>query len=102
MSASEYDLRQYGRMRDTILAYREGRLSLRGLIADLEALLGALENPSREWEAAARHEWGGLEEVYSYRVQEGQSPVLDDQDRRILGEKLDALQALLGEMDVPL
>jgi hypothetical protein len=62
---TDYDRRQYQRMRGIIAAYEQGRHSFHNLIADLESLARTLETVPQDWHQAFTREWETLERVHA-------------------------------------
>ncbi len=59
----DYDARQFLRMRDSLRLFKQGELPLRELIANVGALIAALEHASPEVKRSLQSGWWILEEV---------------------------------------
>lgn len=62
---TNHDLRQYRHMAERLAQFDSEEIGLGPLIADLEALLEALEEPDLSWKARVRTQWEILEEIYA-------------------------------------
>ncbi len=63
-----YNIRQYNRMLQAISDYENQHLTLNSLIANLEGLVGALQEVPVEWTDLFRQKWGLLDDVYAEMV----------------------------------
>lgn len=67
---SDYDRRQYERMRTAISDYEAKGTTFATLVRTIDALIGALEKvPSSDRDDLLR-EWGALEEIYALSLDE--------------------------------
>ena len=99
----EYDGRQHQLMTTQLQQYEEGKLGLALLIANLKALLGALESPDESWRDSFRSEWGTLEAVYAMAlfrkeqslVPDVQTTINDPSNRALIDEAIRNMRRLL-------
>lgn len=80
-------------MKDLLAKFKRGDLSLRALIADLEAILGILE--SEELSVRLRDKWGSLEGIYSVALVLRGGTFDRDSDRALSA----ATDGLVGAID---
>jgi len=91
---SDREQRQYALMQQRIEGFRDGRLSIGTVIADLEGLVSALEAP-QEWKDSFIEEWSVLEIAYALALDRQQPlPTAGDHD---IAAALDALELLIAE-----
>ena len=74
-------------------AFREGRLAIGPVIADLEGLVYALEETPQDWKDQFMEEWAVLEIAYAVAL-DRRTPLPDAQDHDV-ASALDAMEALL-------
>ncbi|HBE32357.1 MAG TPA: hypothetical protein DD990_13765 [Cyanobacteria bacterium UBA11368] len=89
-----YNQRQYQRIIEAIEAYEHKRIRLAQLISDLEALVESLENISYEWRSLLLSQWGMLEDVYAYTLDEGRTD-LEEEDISLISQALAELKELV-------
>lgn len=89
-----YDCRQYQRMLDSVDAFQEGSLSLRSVIDNLEGLLGQLNSVNPDWRRAFEHEWGKLEDVYAFALDQGSG--IDAEGKGLIAEALERIKSLVS------
>lgn len=98
---TDYDRRQFEEMVKRIERYRQGSLPFGKLIADLEALLCALESTDDAWKRAFQKEWSKLELLYADALDRGQA-ALSAEAANIAAEAVENLWKLTNECLVPL
>ena len=91
----EYDQRQYRLMKQRILNYERGEITLNTLIVDLEVLLGVLHMDDEEWKQSFRSAWWILEEVYAVAL-DRERDTLSLEDRELIKKSIDKLRQLLA------
>lgn len=84
-------------MNERLRTYEDGRLSLRGLVADLEFLLGALEALDDTARQELRDLWGVLEEVYSVSLADRERKV-DQQGEALVRATVASLRERVGRL----
>lgn len=92
---SERERRQLDLMRDRLVRYRKGELRLPALIADLDALIDALEEADPSWRRTLRERWAVFEEVYAVSLDRG-ATALDEEGQRLVQKAVDDLLQLLA------
>ena len=94
MDMSEYDWRQYHRMRRKIADFEQGDISIGHLIADLKGLMAALERSDADWIEGFHDQWASLEESYATAlVKKLALPAASDQ---LVRHALTAMRRLLA------
>jgi hypothetical protein len=100
---SDYDNRQYRLIAERIVQYEKASFGLKHLIADLDALLCALQQADGNWKAAFQKQWSVLEEVYEVALDRGKG--LNKDNTKLIDSALDSMRRLLkqvhAEHDVP-
>ena len=92
---SDREQRQLALMQQRIDGFRAGRLSIGRVIADLEGLVSALEETTREWKHSFIEQWGVLETAYAVALdRQERLPDAGDSD---IAAALDGLDALIAE-----
>ena len=92
---SDRERRQFELMQQRIDALRRGESPVGPVIADLEALVGALEETPGEWRDSFVEQWSVLETAYAVALDQQQPlPTAADHD---VAAALDALDALIAE-----
>lgn len=91
-----YDARQINIMKEKISLFKEGKLNIRYLIDDLEALLGCLKTVDDLWKQKFLSEWWQLEETYAVAINENKKH-LDNQDEEVVRQALDKIDMLILE-----
>ncbi|HEV8581815.1 MAG TPA: hypothetical protein VGX68_22325 [Thermoanaerobaculia bacterium] len=91
----DYDLRQYGLMRDRLEAYEAGTISLHKLIEDLRDLLEALEHVSPAWRQDFRKNWWTLEQIYAAAIDREQLEGLTAESHLLIAETIYSLHELV-------
>lgn len=93
--ASDRDQRGYELMQQRIESFRDGRLSIGSIIADLEGLVHALEVTPQVWKDSFVEEWSVLEIAYAVVLDRNQAlPEARDHD---IAAALDSMDALVRE-----
>lgn len=64
------------------------------LVAELEALAGALRGPTRSWQEEFWPTWGVLEDVLAVMLNEGRAKP-NRLDRELIGKSVDRLTSLV-------
>jgi hypothetical protein len=94
MDVSDYDWRQYHRIRQKIAGFEQGDIPIHHFIADLKGLMAAMEKPDADWIQAFHDQWACLEENYATSlVKKLPSPTASDQ---IVRHALTAMTRLLA------
>lgn len=91
------DKRQLKRMYLRLEYFHSGKIQIRKLIDDLDALVGNLENVSEEWRKKFTSFWADLEIVYANALYEEKSK-FDDQDVMRIEKSLKNLHSLLESL----
>jgi len=92
---SDREQRQYALMQQRIQGFRDGRLSISTVIADLEGLVSELDEAPQEWKDSFIAEWGVLEIAYAVALDREQPlPTAGDDG---IAAALDALELLIAE-----
>jgi hypothetical protein len=91
---SEFDDRQYLAMRERIEGFDRGTLTLRRLIADLDALLESLQEVDENWKSSFQQQWGTLEDVYAVSLDK-RSGQLTANDRQLIAQAAEKMRQLL-------
>ncbi len=91
---SDHDKRQLKRMYLRLDYFYNRKIQIRKLIDDLNALVGNLENISKEWIDKFISYWAELEIVYSNALYETKSS-FNEQDSQRIEESLKNLNSLL-------
>jgi hypothetical protein len=91
---SEREERQLDLMREQLERYRNGEIRLPKLIADLDALIDALEEADPAWRRSLRERWAVFEEVYAVSLDRGVTE-LDEEGRGLVRRAVDDLLQLL-------
>lgn len=94
---NDRDKRQLKRMYLRLEYFREGKIEIRKLIDDLDALLWNLEGVTTEWRAKFISCWADLEIVYSNALYEKKSK-FNDQDIQRIEDSLSNLGGLLNSL----
>lgn len=88
------DIRQYQLMKDYILMFENGRLTLDELIKDLYGLIQSLHAPEEEWKETFQSEWWTLEQVYAAALDRGEK-VLNTESQDLVYETIENMKSLL-------
>ena len=89
-----YNQRQYERMLTRIDLNRSGQISVPKLIADIEALIWALESVPDEWRSTLLASWAALVHANANALYEnGNAP--NEQERRRISEALNGLERVI-------
>lgn len=91
----EYNQRQYKRMIALIEDYKKGRIGIRQLISDLEALIGVLENVTKNKRDLLLSHWGILEDVYAVALDKEMTE-LDENSQKLVADGLSMLQKVIN------
>lgn len=97
---SEFDAYQLRKMKLQLAAFRDGELSLAGLIGDVDFLLNAMEAIPTEWKQRVHEFVVTLEEVYAVALDLGHTEV-DEQGQRFVAEAIEGIQHCLEEIKIP-
>lgn len=88
MNISEYDERQISLMKEMLILFESGKISLKKMIYNLEGLLFCLQSVDVEWKNVFHEHWFVLEQIYAVALFRNESIAQDDPDL------LDALRNL--------
>ncbi len=94
MQLSERDRQQAQTMLDRLERFRQGRLPLHVLVADLEVLFGAIAEAPRQWKEDFVAQWEVLEEINALALAEGRTAAAGE-ERPAVEQAVAALEALL-------
>jgi hypothetical protein len=97
VSLNDRDKRQLKRIYLRLQYFRNGKIQIRKLIDDLNALVGNLENVPKEWIDKFVSYWAELEIVYSIALDDGRNR-LNDQDVKRIEDSLKYLDSLLNSL----
>jgi len=64
MDVSDYDRRQYHRIRQKAEGFERGEMPIHHLIADLKGLMAAIERPEADWRLYRSNDFPTLQVVY--------------------------------------
>jgi hypothetical protein len=91
---SEREERQLELMRERLVLYKNGELPLPRLIADLDALIEALEEVDPAWRRTLRGRWSVLEEVYAVAL-DRRLTRLDEEGQQLVRKAVDDILQLV-------
>lgn len=97
---SDYDKRQLNLMREQLCNFREGNLSIQGLISNVEGLINALENIDEVWIDKCRGFWWDIEQVYAVAL-DREKKSFDQYDSEIITKALKGIENLLDQILYP-
>lgn len=96
---SEYDQRQYKRMSVLLAEFDGSVFGLRKIIADLEALVGCLQDADKAWKQTVWNRIGALEQVNAVMLDQGRE-TMNETDRAIVDNAIKELVGLVDEVKV--
>jgi len=73
MKISDYDERQYRLMLERLEAFLAGHVSMDKILADLEGLLSALEQPGEEWRRTFQEDVNELDIIWGVALDHGRT-----------------------------
>jgi len=98
MQLLERERRQLAHLKDRLLRYESGRLTLSTLIAELDFLIEALEVVDAEKRSALRCQWSVLEEIYADSLDRGIRE-LGDESEKLVDRAVEELTRLVAEIE---
>ena len=94
---SAYDQRQCRLMLERVEEFDSGKLALRKLISDLEALLWALQEIDKHWTEDFHKQWSILEEVYADALAR-KCKNLPPYSRKLVKSSIEKMKELLKQL----
>jgi hypothetical protein len=94
---TDRDLRQLRLMAQRLSAFKVGRLHLRTLAGDLEALLAAIENFDDAQRAPYEERWSTLELILAHHPEHPYSGPLAADEQREVEAAVDQLETLVND-----
>lgn len=94
---TEKNLRQYERMR-AVFPDSWNRTSLGATISTLEFLLEAIEECDQDWKCRFQKQWGILEEVNAFVLDEGR-PDFSNGEQTLIERAAESLKALIEDAE---
>jgi hypothetical protein len=96
---AEQDQRHYQRMHEALagIPIEQDTRSTGSLVASLDFLFQAIEGADADWKERFRKQWGILEEVNAFALDEGRSSFSDD-EQKLLNRAANDLRSLIEEV----
>lgn len=91
-----YNRRQLKKMLQVISEYENNKITLKSLVANLEGLVGVLQDFSVEWTNSFRQKWGVLDDVYA-DMEYTEQTQLDEFRAKLISDSLRELRQQIIE-----